>query len=889
MRKTRPWMRNLSLDPQRRSLETAGPSLITIGSSPSAPSSPEVYYQDVIDVDAPIDIGSDTEDEDENPQDDDAMNAGNVHIGHLRTRIAGCNHYHGRVTPGEQVKLVRQPQNQYDSNAVQVLNMAAQQVGHLPRGIARGAAPFMDQHVCHLEAAVLGHRQAYSIPLIIDVFAHPSIAEPLKTALARAGLVLIAGDAEARSNKEPARPEQIINLDIPHDAITIDEINAEAIAVNTQSANALLDQLSEKAVDLFKMRKAVQPSRLKTQLLGYQLQGLRWMIEKENPVLPSGATVAQGWKQIRGAYVNIVTQFTTDTPPKLARGGLLSDDMGLGKTLQILSLIAAEAESAPDVYTEFAKGATLLICPTSLMSNWRDQAAEHFKGDSKLKILIYHGTDKPRKKHLERAELVLTTYGTVANEFARKDKMETTGLLDVQWKRIVLDESHKIRNANAQSCKAVTALKSASRWCLSGTPIVNTFNDLAGILRFLRYTGGLEDPKLFNSTLTRKLLSRSPEVRLEAGKLLRIIMQDLSLRRRKDMEVDGKPLVALPPIQEFIHKMPFASKTEEDMYELLQKQAKGLLVDAQGGEFKSGAILEILLRMRQAANCLSLVGENRLAALEALETQDIVNFTPENIKALHTLLQVSVDAADECPICMEVLMAEGRIPQITACKHVFCRDCISETIKNQGTCPLCRAALTLNQLLGLPDCKSEKKTIGKGESTKLSELLKILHASHRKDTTTKTIVFSQWTKFLDLIEPQLKTAGLAFTRIDGTMTVKQRDAAINRLGKDPKTTIMLASLSVASVGLNLVMANQVILCDPWWAPAVEDQSISRVYRLGQKRPVTIYKLVMSDTIEERVLAIQERKREMAKTSGTHETRAQAAQTRRRDIEALLAD
>jgi SWI/SNF-related matrix-associated actin-dependent regulator of chromatin subfamily A3 len=142
---------------------------------------------------------------------------------------------------------------------------------------------------------------------------------------------------------------------------------------------------------------------------------------------------------------------------------------------------------------------------------------------------------------------------------------------------------------------------------------------------------------------------------------------------------------------------------------------------------------------------------------------------------------------------------------------------------------------------------------------------------------------------LDLIEPQLTAAGRAFTRIDGAMSVKNRDAAITRLGSDRGTTIMLASLNVASVGLNLVMANQVILCDPWWAPAVEDQSVSRVYRLGQKRPVTIYKLVMADTIEERVLAIQERKREMAKLSGTHQTRAQAAQMRRRDIEALLAD
>ena len=145
---------------------------------------------------------------------------------------------------------------------------------------------------------------------------------------------------------------------------------------------------------------------------------------------------------------------------------------------------------------------------------------------------------------------------------------------------------------------------------------------------------------------------------------------------------------------------------------------------------QSGAVLEILLRMRQASNCLSLISEDRLAALEALEEQTMVTFTPENTAALRVLLQVSVDQADECPICMESLIAESRIPQITACKHIFCQSCITEAIQAQGKCPLCRTALSIEQLLGLPKAEAKGNT-EKGESTKLKGLLSILQATHR--------------------------------------------------------------------------------------------------------------------------------------------------------------
>ena len=108
----------------------------------------------------------------------------------------------------------------------------------------------------------------------------------------------------------------------------------------------------------------------------------------------------------------------------------------------------------------------------------------------------------------------------------------------------------------------------------------------------------------------------------------------------------------------------------------------------------------------------------------------------------------------------------------------------------------------------------------------------------------------------------MTAAGYKYTRIDGSMSAIARDAALEALDNDPETTIMMASLSVCSVGLNLVAANQVIMADSWWAPAIEDQAVDRVHRLGQKRETTVFRLVVEGSVEERVLGIQSDKRKL---------------------------
>lgn len=175
-------------------------------------------------------------------------------------------------------------------------------------------------------------------------------------------------------------------------------------------------------------------------------------------------------------------------------------------------------------------------------------------------------------------------------------------------------------------------------------------------------------------------------------------------------------------------------------------------------------------------------------------------------------------------------------------------------------------------------------------SSKIEALVKILKASEA-DAMVKTVVFSQWTTFLDLVQTQLSKHGLGFTRLDGKMKPASRDAAIESLNTDDSCKIMLASLSVCSVGLNLVAANQVILADSWWAPAIEDQAVDRVHRLGQTRKCKVLRLVVEGTIEDEVLEIQAKKRQLAgeafgERDGDRKRKEQRAGTLR-DIERLL--
>ncbi|CAN7050800.1 helicase-like transcription factor CHR28 [Brassica rapa] len=142
-------------------------------------------------------------------------------------------------------------------------------------------------------------------------------------------------------------------------------------------------------------------------------------------------------------------------------------------------------------------------------------------------------------------------------------------------------------------------------------------------------------------------------------------------------------------------------------------------------------------------------------------------------------------------------------------------------------------------------------------STKINAVMKTLESLGKQ---VKTLVFSQWTGMLDLVEHSFDKSGVTFRRLDGTMSLVARDNAVKEFNNDPSVQVMLMSLKAGNLGLNMVSASHVIILDLWWNPTTEDQAIDRAHRIGQTRAVTVTRIAINNTVEDRILALQETKR-----------------------------
>ncbi|OKL63830.1 hypothetical protein UA08_00214 [Talaromyces atroroseus] len=477
--------------------------------------------------------------------------------------------------------------------------------------------------------------------------------------------------------------------------------------------------------------------------------------------------------------------------------------------------------------------------------------------------------------------------GVISEYDPNKKAAKTTrnGLYSIQWRRVVLDEGHTIRNPHTKGALAACHFKANSRWTLTGTPIINSLKDLYSQIRFLRLSGGLEELSMFNAVLIRPLSSGNPA----GATLLQALMKAICLRRRKDMSFVN---LRLPPMKMHVLRVKFHPH-EQEKYDMFSAEAQGTFdkyrSSGPNGRTTYSHVLEVLLRMRQVCNHWALC-KNRVDKLMAmLEKDKVVELTPENIKALQDMLQVQIESQETCAICLDSLSE----PVITACAHAFDKACITQVIERQHKCPLCRAEIKeANSLVSpateLGEDAGAVEVDASAPSSKIEALVKIL-AAKGQTKGTKTVVFSQWTSFLDVVEPHLTQNGIRFTRIDGKLNSNNRDQAIAEFTTDPSCTVLLASLNVCSVGLNLVAANQVVLCDSWWAPAIEDQAIDRVYRLGQTRETTVWRLVMDGSVEDQVLEIQENKRALSSTalSEAGHKKGESTNSRLADLEKLL--
>ncbi|HEY5778001.1 MAG TPA: SNF2-related protein [Terrimicrobiaceae bacterium] len=458
--------------------------------------------------------------------------------------------------------------------------------------------------------------------------------------------------------------------------------------------------------------------------------GLGTMKEKLRPYQIDGA----GWLLARA---------------RRGQGGLLADEMGLGKTVQTLALI----EALP--------GTTLVVCPSSLVWNWKREAA-HFLPD--LPVLSLDGPDREKRfAEVAAHRLVITSYALLRRDIERYK--------GVTFAAVVLDEAQHIKNPDSQNARAACALAANSRFILTGTPVENSLRDLWSLFEFLlpRYLGSRKDFKDRYET---------PLANGERGPVWNRLsrrLQPYLMRRRK---------------QEILSELP--DKIEQ--------------------------VIEVEL-------------------------------SPEQ-KSAYTQLQ---------------LAARAQVDQL--------RDQASGAARMR----------VLTALLRLRQACCDLRLLGKesASSSKLNALLELVEEAI--DGGHRALIFSQFTAMLDIIEGALQDAGISFCRLDGS--TKNRQEVVERFQRDERIPVFLISLKAGGVGLNLTAADTVIHYDPWWNPAVEAQATDRTHRIGQKRVVTSIKLIARDTVEERVLRMQEKKRELLE--GTVDAEAALERLSTDDLQELV--
>ncbi|XP_035791318.1 transcription termination factor 2-like isoform X1 [Anopheles albimanus] len=617
------------------------------------------------------------------------------------------------------------------------------------------------------------------------------------------------------------------------------------------------------------------PKLLKIDLMNHQRHALAWMLWRES---------------------------------QKPRGGILADDMGLGKTLSMISLILKVAELDPDGEQlagaldsdeeneenespatnagwktkgrkDYYAGGTLIVCPASLMRQWEGEITNRVKRNS-LAVCVHHGTQRDTKpRHIAKYDVVITTYNIVSRESKDAETGCGGGLFGVNWERLILDEAHVIRNHKSAMSEACCKLRGRCRWLLTGTPIQNKEMDVYALMKFLRCSP-FDDLQHWKRWVDNKS---------EGGKArLNTIMKSIMLRRTKKQLQDRGSLNTLPTktieqievtletdemnvyqkvllysktlFAQFLHQKAekeqeyayggggyrgrptFAGRGATNAFEMVHQKLKRMHNREQGNEVQQFQILVLLLRLRQICCHPGLI--------QQMLSDDEGNF------------DISGNSNERS--------MEDELDLLGQLNKLKLNDVIAEQeAKTENGDSLSSISLNLSDKLNQPEAisKASSKVMLKSNpvfnleriSSKIERLLQLLEEKII-GTDDKAIVVSQWTSVLDIVGTHLSARNIAHVSLNGKVPVKFRNDIVLEFNKPSgKAKIMLLSLTAGGVGLNLVGANHLFLLDPHWNPQLEAQAQDRIYRVGQTKPVYIWKFICQETVEQKILALQEHK------------------------------
>lgn len=422
-------------------------------------------------------------------------------------------------------------------------------------------------------------------------------------------------------------------------------------------------------------------------------------------------------------------------------GACLADDMGLGKTLQTICFLVHQHSTrrVPPA------GWSLILCPASLMHNWRAELEKFARGFGGY---VYHNSTRSLEAFFASgARVLITSYGTLRSDFNL--------LQPINWETIVLDESHTIKNPAAQITKAVYQLKSKARIALSGTPVMNNTVDLYAQLHFLV-------PGLFgNQEFFRKEYAHPIDREHDPEKIrsLQKITAPFVLRRTKQQVATD-----LPP------------KTESVIWCEMGPEQKALYEETK----------------------------------EQIRDSLFLNIKSEGLNKSK----------------LSILQGMQKLRQICAAPQL---------LKDTG--------------------------LHHAGSIKAEVLLEELGGNL---SNNKVLVFSQFKGMLHLIGESCRSAGLAYYHFDGETPPEKRADLVARFQQEGNdVNIFLISLKAGNTGLTLTAADYVFLVDPWWNTAVQQQAVDRAYRIGQTKNVFAYQMICKDSIEEKIIELQDRKKALS--------------------------
>ncbi|ERS97339.1 hypothetical protein HMPREF1624_06671 [Sporothrix schenckii ATCC 58251] len=582
---------------------------------------------------------------------------------------------------------------------------------------------------------------------------------------------------------------------------------------------------------------------------------------------------------------------------------------------------------------------TLVVAPMSLLAQWQSEA-ENASVEGTLKSMVYYGSDKSANLQALCApdqaatapDVVITSYGTVLSEFTQMwakggghEGHPGQGLFSLNFFRIILDEAHTIKNRQSKTAKACYALLAEHRWVLTGTPVVNRLEDLFSLIRFLR----VEPWNNFSFWRTFITVPFESKDFMRALDVVQTVLEPLVMRRTKDMKTpDGQPLVVLPTKHMEIVPVEL-SKVEREIYDHIYMRVKrSLTANVEAGTVMKSftSIFAQVLRLRQVCCHPVLVRNMDIVADEVeagaaadaaagladdMDLQSLVERftattddpTDANAFGAHVLGQIRDEAVNECPICSEEPMIQQTV---TGCWHSACKACLLKYIDHETDhhrlprCFHCREVINRRDLFEVVRHDDDPDTVAgqpprisllrvdvSESSAKVVRLIQHLRDLRRSRPTIKSVVFSQFTSFMSLIEPALRRSNMKFLRLDGTMAQKARTAVLDEFRQSNKFTVLLLSLRAGGVGLNLTTAKRVYMMDPWWSFSVEAQAIDRVHRMGQDEEVKVYRFIVQGSVEEKMLKIQDRKKFIATSLGMMTDEEKKLQ-RVEDIKELLS-